>query len=93
MNIPVTPVALTGANQQVWTGLGEYCGFAIDETSGVVGKVRIWDGTSAAGTLLDVIDLDPAQSARENYTRARRFLVGVYVEIVAGVIAGSVVIG
>jgi hypothetical protein len=56
--------------------------------------VRIYDNTSAAGKLLDTIQLVAGESAREWYgEEGQEFAKGVYVDIVSGTIEGSIRIG
>lgn len=86
-----TAVALTGSNQIISQPTAVYCGFSIRETSGTaVATVRVWNGTSATGTLLDDISLTAGQSARELYPEGVNADLGIFVQIVAGSVAGSV---
>lgn len=88
------PLALTGANQQAVSGLGTYRGISLRETAGAAAVVRVWDGTSAAGTLLDTIALAANASAWTWYDDGGVwFTAGVYVEKVSGTIEGSIRIG
>lgn len=72
-----------------------YLGFSIDETSGAAtAKVILYDNASAAsGTILDVIDLLPGQSAREWYGDGLVTVNGIYCSVVSGAVAGSVRVG
>lgn len=86
-----TAVALTGSNQTIAQPSSVYCGFSIRETSGTaVATVRIWNGTSATGTILDDISLTAGQSARELYPEGIAAELGIFVQIVAGSVAGSI---
>lgn len=86
--------ALTGSDQTVITaggGPGRYYGFTIRETAGLEATVRIYDGTSAAGTLLDSVQLIADESAREWYgPQGVQYQNGIYVDVVAGTVEGSV---
>ena len=87
-------VALTGSDQLVTTGPGAYRGFSLRETSGAaVATVRVYDGTSAAGTLLESVSLTASESAREWYDDGIRCDTGIYIDVVAGAVEGSVRIG
>lgn len=95
MGVAATPVALTGANQAVAAGPAFYRGYSIRATGATPAEVRIWDNpAAAAGTLLDTVVLAANASAQAWYDgggiRAAR---GVFVEIVAGAVEGSVRIG
>lgn len=85
-------INLTGANQQVSTGKGRYRGFSIAETTGsATARVRIFDSTSAAGTVLEEVSLTANQSAREYYPDWSFAVVnGIYVQVVSGSVSGSV---
>lgn len=70
-----------------------YFGFTVRETSGsAVATVRIWDNPSAAsGTILDTIQLAAKESAREFYgPMGIEALTGIFIEVVAGTVEGSV---
>lgn len=94
MRGPATPYALTGSDQIVVTGPTVYRGFAVDETStSVSAKLRIYDGVSAAGKLIDVIQLSADESAREYYESGIRCADGLYVDVVSGSVEGSLRVG
>lgn len=92
-----TSIALTGAGQLVRTGPTEYRGFAIRESAGApaAAVIRIYDGISAAGVLLETISLAASESAREWYGGSQPLLAGngIYVDIISGTVEGSVRIG
>ena len=73
---------------QVATGPGVYRGCSIREAAGAAAVVRIWDNTSAAGTLLAAISL-PANGSFAEVTEVF-FAIGVVVEVVSGTVQGSV---
>lgn len=85
---------LSGASQPIRSGACLYGGFSIRETVGAAAVVRIYDGLSAAGTLLDTISFAPLESARENYvtcgSKGDVAEVGIYVSIVSGTVEGSI---
>lgn len=92
-----TPVALTGDNQQVLTVVsgssGLYKGITLRETGASTAVVRIYDGTSAAGTLLDTIGLTAGQSISLDYPEGIAVKTGIYVSKVSGAFEGSVRLG
>lgn len=91
---PARAIALTGSDQLIRTGGAIYRGFTIRETAGAAATIRIHDGTSASGTLLDVVGLAIGESAREWYDTGGIWAEnGVYVDIVTGTIEGSIRIG
>lgn len=88
-------VNLTGANQALSAPVGPflyYRGITVRETAGAVAVLRVYDGTSAAGTVLDDVSLVANESAREVYDHPKIATIGVYVQIVSGTIEGSVCI-
>ena len=91
--VPI-PVAATGTTQ-VFVGPCTYRGFSLREAAGTaaVATVRIWDGTSASGTLLAVVELPANGSSSESVAGGLRAALGVFVEVVAGSVEGSVRIG
>jgi hypothetical protein len=92
--VSAVAIALTGADQAVLAGPGVYRGIVLRETAASTAVVQIWDGTGAAGTLLDVVGLAASGSAREWLgDGGLRFKTGLYVEIVSGAVEGSVRIG
>lgn len=64
---------------------------AIHNTSATVtALVKVWDGTSATSTLLDVISLTPKQSARDQYPfHLYKYHVGLYLQVVTGTVEGT----
>lgn len=85
-----TSVALTGSDQQAASGPAGYAGFAIRETAGSAAVVRIYDGTSASGVLLDQVTLAGNGEARAYYEDGIRAQSGIFVDIVSGAVAGSI---
>jgi hypothetical protein len=87
-------VALTGVDEAVRVGASVYRGFSVRETAGAVAVLRIHDGTSAAGTLLDTIALAANASASAWYGDGGIWASnGVFVDVVSGAVEGSVRIG
>jgi hypothetical protein len=84
---------LTGADQAVSTGQGTYWGLALRETAGSAAVVRVFDGTSAAGTVIDTISLAANGAASTWLHGGIRFAAGVYVDVVSGSVEGSARIG
>ncbi len=91
-------ITLTGVDQQIatigvtGTPFVSYRGVTVRETTGVsTALLRIWDGTSATGRVLDEISLAANESTREDYgdpcPTAR---IGVFVQVVSGTIVGSI---
>ncbi|MEV0805736.1 hypothetical protein [Micromonospora sp. NPDC050200] len=93
MSMPATASALTGANQAVSASPATYQGYTLRETAGTAAAatVRIWDNPAAAsGALLDVVELPANGSAQAFYPGGIRAHRGIYVEVVAGTVEGSV---
>lgn len=84
------------ATAAVFAKPGTYRGYTFRNTSAVaVATVRVYDNASAAsGTLLDTVQLAASESAGDWYADGGiRAENGVYVEVVAGAIEGSVRVG
>jgi hypothetical protein len=62
------------------------------ETTGTAGaEIRLWDGSTNAGTLVAVISLNAGESTRDDITEHHlTFRTGLYLEVVSGAIEGSV---
>jgi hypothetical protein len=89
-NVIATPIF--GSDGGILAQAGGYCGFSLRNTSSsATATVRIYDGTSAAGTLLDSIQLEVSESAREWYGSAGiQAQTGLYVDVVSGAVEGSI---
>jgi len=87
------PVALTGSDQQVATGGAWYCGYTVRETAGAAAIVRVYDGTSASGRFLGQVTLAANGECEIVHPRGVRAAGGVFVDIVSGAVAGSVLVG
>lgn len=88
-------VSISGSSQTLATFPVRYTGFSLRETTGATGAVvRLWDNTSAAGTILEEIALAAGESAREFYSPVGiEGATGLFVQIVSGTVVGSVRIG
>lgn len=86
-------VALTGSDQQVAAYRCMYMGCSIRETAGSTAVVRIYDGTTAAGVLLETLSFASGGSAREYYSGGVQADGGIFVDIVSGSVEGSVRVG
>lgn len=81
---------ITG-DESVSLAPANYYGFSFRETSGSASAtVRIYDGDTAAGALLDSVQLSAGESAREFYATGVRAQDGIYVDVVSGAVEGSV---
>lgn len=67
-----------------------YRGFSVRETAGAVASAVIYDGTSAAGSILDVIGLAANGVAGPIYGPAKIARIGIYVSVLAGAFTGSI---
>ncbi|MGO1049786.1 hypothetical protein [Crossiella sp. CA198] len=92
-NRPPASAAPVTASALVFTGAAVYKGVSVRETAGAVASVRIFDGTTAAGTLLAVISLPANGSFAENLPDGVRATTGIYFSVVAGAVEGSVRVG
>lgn len=89
-------VALTGADQVISDGPAFYRGFSLRNTSAsAVATVRIHNHpSSASGSLLDAVEVAAGESAREWYGGVGIFAdAGIFVDVVAGAVEGSVRVG
>jgi len=88
-------VALSGANQALSGTQAVYAGYSIRETAGAAARVRIWDNASAAsGTILETIGLTGLASSWSWLGPEGLWAVnGIFVEVVAGTVEGSIRIG
>jgi hypothetical protein len=93
MSTIIRPVALTASDQLVFTGQTTYWGICVRETAGAVAQVRVYDNTSATGTLVDVVALAANGSITIMHPHGLRCFIGVYVDIVAGTVEGSIRMG
>ena len=93
MHTAATALALTGSDQQAVTGPGTFRGLTLNETASSAAEVRVYDGTDATGTLLASVALTADGSADLDLPAGRRFATGLWVDIVAGTVVGSVFLG
>jgi len=90
--VQVDTVNLPGASGILYNADGCIVVHATRETSGGASAVyRLWDGSSASGTLLLPVSLDASESTRDDF-RAHHlpFRTGLYFELVSGTIEGCV---
>ena len=70
-----------------------YRGIRLAETAGASARLVIWDNASAAaGTILDEINFLGGESVRETYSPPEPALNGIYVQVVSGTVAGSILV-
>lgn len=82
---------LSGASQALSTTNRVYFGFSVRETNNAIATIRIRAGGVITGDILDTIQLNPNESAREWYgPQGIQAHGGLYVEKVAGTYEGSV---
>lgn len=96
MTAQAIAVAVSGtADVAAFTGPCTLRGWSLREDAGTaaVATVRIWDGTSATGTVLAAIELAANASTSQAIPDGLRAALGVFVEVVAGSVEGSVWIG
>jgi hypothetical protein len=74
-------------------GIGIFAGYSLRETAGAAATVRIWDGTAAAGILLATVALTASGSEAFAPPGGVFFATGMFVEVVAGTVEGSIYIG
>jgi len=91
---PARAIALSGADQAVYTGGAIYRGIVLRETAAAPAQVRVYDGTSAAGILLDDVALAASASASTWYGDGGIWAsTGIFVDIVTGTVEGSLRLG
>lgn len=70
-----------------------YRGFRLRETAGAIATIVVWDNASAAsGTILDEIQFTALESVRETYSPPQVAKNGIYLQVVAGTVAGSILV-
>ena len=88
MGAAATAMPITGTGT-IRTGPGVYKGCSIRDTSGATNTVRIFDNTSASGTILFAVQLAAGASALDNPGDGVFFKTGVFLQAGAAV-EGSV---
>lgn len=88
-------ITLTGASQQIIlpSPFVYYRGFSVKETAAATAGFVVWDSTSALGAtgkILDEVNLSASESTREVWGSPKIALVGIFVQIVSGAVAGSI---
>ena len=88
-------LAIAGADIKLRSAPGLYMGFSFRETGGTnAATAKIYDGTSASGTLLDTINLAAGASLSKYYEEGIAYDVGIYIDFGGtGTIEGSVRVG
>lgn len=88
---PIT-LNLPSTSRQLVNTSGCLTVHATRETSGSSSAVyRLWDGSSAAGTLILPVALAASESTRDDFREHHLvFKTGLYVELVSGTIEGSI---
>lgn len=89
MTVPSRSVALTGSDQVAYSGPATLAGFSIRETAGSTAVVRIRDGITDTGPIIETIRLAANAYEREGHM-AVSCATGVFVEVVSGTIEGAV---
>lgn len=70
-----------------------YRGVRLRETASAAATLVIWDNaTAASGTILDEIAFAAGQSVRETYGPPQVAKNGIYIQVVAGTVAGSILV-
>ena len=86
-----TTTALTGSDQGVLTGGGCFYGGAFYETGGDTATATIYDGTSAAGTVIAYISLASGGVTNLSIANGVQVISGIYVDVGgSGTVAGSI---
>ena len=87
--------ASTGALGSVAAPGGTFGGFTVHATGAAAAIVRFWDNTSAAGTLLAVVELTSSGVGSWALIVIDPVFVttGIWVEYVTGTVEGSVYVG
>lgn len=93
MNRPAATPNTVGASGTVFTGPCTFKGLSVRETAGAAAAARIYDGTSAAGTLLAAISLPANGSYAFSVPDGIRAATGIYWSVVSGTVEGSVWVG
>lgn len=81
-SVPIPLVV--GASQQIITGPGFYKGGVVRELSAAPLVLRVWDGTSATGTIIDIISVAANAVVTSFNDDSVAFSKGVFVERVTG---------
>lgn len=76
----------------VYSGGCTYRGLSIRDTSGATNTITVYDGTSAAGTVIAAFQLAANASALDNIADGVRCGIGIHL-VSTGAIVGSVRIG
>lgn len=94
--VVVRALALSGADGIVRNRATRYCGYAMQEhnASPAAATALIYDGVSAAGTLIDVVSLASGGSASSYIPGGIICEKGIYIDVGgSGTIQGSIRVG
>jgi hypothetical protein len=83
------PVPITGTGQVGAAGPGRLMGYSIRDTSGATNTVKLFDGTSAAGTILGAFQLAANADRSISIPAGLFFRLGVFAST-TGAVEGSV---
>ncbi len=93
----ITPVNISGADQALQPGAATFHGYSLAETAGAVASMVIYDDASGTAggdaPILATIKLAANQSVDVLYSSPLGVRYGVYIDVTAGAIAGSVRLG
>lgn len=91
MATPCTASNVTGTGT-VQTGVCTYRGLSVRDTSGSANTITVYDGVSAAGTVIASFQLAANASALDNISDGLRCGTGIHL-VSSGTVVGSVRIG
>lgn len=93
--VVVRAYALSGSDGIVRNRATRYCGYAVRESGGAAAATAlIYDGTTAAGTLVDVISIPTSGMASSFIPGGIICEKGIYIDVGGtGVIQGSIRVG
>lgn len=92
MSTPAASLALTGSDGQHHTGVGVLRGLCVRETAGAAARIRVYDNTSAAGTVIAAVSLAANEAQMVWLDDGVRFALGLHVDVVTGAVEGSLYI-
>ncbi len=88
MSVASRAVNVPGSSGQLFTGPGVYKGLMIGGAAAFT--VRLWDATSATGTLVAIAQLGAAGTVVDDPDAGVYFQTGLYCEVAAGSPQGCV---
>jgi hypothetical protein len=89
------PVAISGGGTLVETAAGQLGGYSFAEATGLApATVRIHNGRDASPSSACVpVNLAAGESVTEIFLFPLDYVLGIFIEVVTGVVAGSVFVG